>query len=439
MIKAADFKGMEFVNYENIDLEDLKGKVVLLDFWTFCCVNCIRVLPDLAMLERVFSDELVVIGVHSAKFPHEKESKAIKDAIARHKMAHIVINDKDMKLWEQYCIRAWPTFVIIDPKGYEAARFSGEGNYDLLHQTISELIAKHDIDRDKHFLPLPDGAEETMLRFPSKVSVHNEKLYISNSGKDEVLIANLDGVVTDVIHELHDPQGVAVYGDRVYIANAGSDEVIYVEKMIEREPFFARISTPMDIAINGDQMAVAVSGRHMLVGYDLKKQELYRVAGTGRENLTDGETADLAQPSSVRFDGDRLYFADSETSSVRFVENGVTTTLIGSGLFDFGDSEEMLQHPLAIEIYNGSVLIADTYNGKIKQLDLITKKAKTILDGLKEPSGLAVHNDKLYIANSAAHEIVVLDLITLEKSVLDVRIEREPNRNYKRRAEDGGM
>lgn len=438
MVRAVDFKGANFVNYHAIGLEDLKGKIVLLDFWTFCCVNCQRVLPDLAMLENFFMDELVVIGVHSAKFTHEQKSSAISDAIARHKVAHIVINDGDMKLWREYAIRAWPTFVLIDPNGYEVARYSGEGNYETLYKAIEALIKAHDkiIDRSKHFIPLPNRSNEALLEYPSKVVVENDKIYLSNSGKGEVLIANLDGVVTDVIHELQDPQGVAIYGDRIYIADAGSNQVIYVEKMIDRYPLLSGVQTPMDLAINGDQLAVAVAGRHMLVGFDLKEQHLYKIAGTGREDLVDGEMACLAQPSSVRFTGGRLYFADSETSSIRYVENGKVFTLIGSGLFDFGDSDELLQHPLAIAPYNDAIFVADTYNGKIKRLDLISKKAVTVLDGLSEPSGLAVYNDKLYIANTASHEILVLDLITNETSRLDLRIEREPNRNYIKREEE---
>ena len=100
-----------------ISLKDLRGKVVLIDFWTYCCINCIHVLPDLKYLEEKYADELVVIGCHSAKFDNEKDTEAIRRAIVRYEIEHPVINDSEMIVWRKMGARSWPTLVLIDPEG----------------------------------------------------------------------------------------------------------------------------------------------------------------------------------------------------------------------------------------------------------------------------------------------------------------------------------
>src|SRR5262245_50950257 len=100
-----------------IKLSDLKGKVVVLDFWTFCCINCIHTLPDLAKLEKKYEKQVVVVGVHSAKFDNEKVTENIRKAVGRYQITHPVVNDADMKIWRRYDVSSWPTLVLIDPEG----------------------------------------------------------------------------------------------------------------------------------------------------------------------------------------------------------------------------------------------------------------------------------------------------------------------------------
>ena len=110
--------GTEWLNTSKpIDLKDLRGKVVLLDFWTYCCINCIHVLPDLKFLEQKYGNQLVVIGVHSAKFDNEKLSDNIRDAILRYEIKHPVVNDSEMLIWKKFDTRSWPTLALIDPEG----------------------------------------------------------------------------------------------------------------------------------------------------------------------------------------------------------------------------------------------------------------------------------------------------------------------------------
>src|SRR5215475_7196021 len=114
-----------------LSLAALKGKVVLLDFWTYGCINCIHIIPDLKKLEAKYPNQLVVIGVHSAKFLNEKGTENIRQAILRYEIEHPVVNDKDFEIWQSYTARSWPTLVLINPKGKEVGRHSGEGIYDI--------------------------------------------------------------------------------------------------------------------------------------------------------------------------------------------------------------------------------------------------------------------------------------------------------------------
>jgi thiol-disulfide isomerase/thioredoxin len=109
------------------ELRELRGRVVVLDFWTFCCINCLRVIEELRLLEERFGTRLVVIGVHSPKFPQESDHPAVERAVARHRIAHPVRDDPELETWQQYGVRAWPTLVVIDPDRYVIAMASGEG------------------------------------------------------------------------------------------------------------------------------------------------------------------------------------------------------------------------------------------------------------------------------------------------------------------------
>src|SRR5262249_6919567 len=100
-----------------IELHDLRGKFVLLDFWTYCCINCMHILPELHKLEQAWPKNLVVIGVHSAKFSTEQQTPNILAAIQRYKIEHPVINDAQHQLWQAFGVDVWPTVVLIDPEG----------------------------------------------------------------------------------------------------------------------------------------------------------------------------------------------------------------------------------------------------------------------------------------------------------------------------------
>ena len=143
-VNAPDFPaGAEWLNTDRpLSIQALKGKIVLLDFWTYCCINCQHVLPDLKRLERKYADFLVVIGVHSGKFLAEKDAGNIRQAILRHDIEHPVVNDPEMKIWSEYAVRAWPTMMLFDPRGKVIGSHSGEGVFEVFDPVIAQM-AEH--------------------------------------------------------------------------------------------------------------------------------------------------------------------------------------------------------------------------------------------------------------------------------------------------------
>jgi thiol-disulfide isomerase/thioredoxin len=172
-VRASELVGRNWLNTggKSLDLEALRGKIVLLDFWTFCCINCLHVLDELRPLEEQYSDVLVTVGVHSPKFEHEADPVALAAAVERYEIHHPVLDDPELETWKAYTARAWPTLVVIDPEGYIVAHLSGEGHADGLAVLIPELIAEHEAKGTLHRGSGPYVAPEPTsgtLRFPGK-------------------------------------------------------------------------------------------------------------------------------------------------------------------------------------------------------------------------------------------------------------------------------
>jgi thiol-disulfide isomerase/thioredoxin len=425
--------------------KDLKGKIVLLDFWTLCCINCIHIMPDLARLEKKYPNELVVIGVHSAKFENEKDTKSIRKAILRYQIEHPVINDANHKVWDAYDVEAWPTLVLIDPEGNLVGYTSGEGNYELLDTIVGKLVEEGKKKKTLNEKPIHfDLARfresgDTPLFFPGKVVADekSKRIFIADSTHHRIVITDLDGKMIAVAGtgapgkadgdfakaEFHDPQGMALHDDTLFVADrknhtireldlkgktvrtvagTGEQEGDAVNRRLDR-PVPAKsigLNSPWDLLLIGDQLYVAMAGHHQIWTYDLAKKEIRPYAGNGREDIKDGPLpyASFAQPSGLATDGKFLYVADSEVSALRKVPlggSGRVMTLLGRGLMIFGDidgpgrvdepekikSEARLQHALGITYHDGNLYVADTYNSKIKVFDLKEEKIKTFVGG----------------------------------------------------------
>ncbi|HEY3250989.1 MAG TPA: thioredoxin-like domain-containing protein [Ignavibacteria bacterium] len=499
-ITAPDFpQGLEWLNTDKpISLKDLKGKIVLLDFWTYCCINCMHIIPDLHKLEEKYKNELVIVGVHSAKFLTERGTENIRQAILRYEIEHPVINDKDFEVWESYTANAWPTLVLIDPKGKVIGTTSGEGVYELFDPIISEIIKTYDKDNVLDRTPLikftleKDKAPKSILSYPGKIAADpvTGRLFITDSNNNRILVLLVnesgDGVIVEEVigtgkqglkdgsyneSEFFKPQGIAFNNGKLYIADTENHlirEVDLITKQVStiaglvREDFSGgyqsknygiisgkanetALNSPWDIVVVGNDLFIAMAGAHQIWKLDLKTNQIGTYAGSGRENIVDGsfETSALAQTSGITTDGLKLYFADSEVSAVRLADlnpNGRVKTIVGMGLFDFGDIDGVgdkvrLQHPLGI-VYNPAdnlLYVADTYNNKIKTVNTGTREAKTYSgtgfagnrDGgeeaqFNEPSGLTILNGKIYVTDTNNHLLRVIDMAT--KQVKTLRI-----------------
>lgn len=450
-------------------LKNLKGKVVLLDFWTLCCINCIHTLPDLAKLEAKYPKELVVIGVHSPKFDNEKSTESIRKALARYEVRHPVVNDAGRKIWESFQVDSWPTLVLIDHEGKLVARGSGEGLYDAVDAAVAELVksarAKKELD-EKPFDYKPEGDVSTSpLRFPGKVITDPEArtMFVADSTNHRVVCAGIDGKVSWSVGtgkpgdvdgpgdkaQFNDPQGMALVGTKLYVADRKNHKIKSVDTASrivstvagtgiqgqDRRTGGAGLKTglnsPWDLWVMGDRMFVAMAGFHQIWLMDIKEGMIQPFAGNGRETLTDGPLAQscFAQPSGLSSDGKSLFVADSETSSVRSIgldAKGAVTTLAGSGLFNFGDQDGvegkvLLQHALGVAWSGKQLFVADTYNSKIKVIDPATRSCSTFMTGFKEPAGIWYAAGKLYVANTNAHEIVEITIDSKAKRVVEFK------------------
>ena len=461
-----------------LSLAALKGKVVLLDFWTYGCINCIHIIPDLKKLEEKYARQLVVIGVHSAKFENEKQTENIRRIILRYEIEHPVYNDAEFKVWESYGIRAWPTQILIDPAGYVIGSISGEGNYQIIDEVIEKTVAEFRKRGELNEEPLKLSLERARvgdlpLAFPGKLLADgkNDRLFIADSNHNRIVITRLDGSLVETIGtgtpgaadgaydkaSFFRPQGMALDGDTLYVADTENHLLRRIDLKArtvqtaagtgkQSHEHFANgparsvgLNSPWDLQLVGRTLYIAMAGPHQIWKLDLDKQEVSTYAGSGREARRDGTLleAGFAQPSGLASDGKRLYVADSESNIVRAIDfsTGTVTTLVGGDLFEFGDIDAVgddvrLQHPLGLVSWDDKILIADTYNHKIKQLDPGTRTVKSIFGGggpgqadgsvasFYEPGGLSVANDKLYVADTNNHAIRVIDLKTKTTATL---------------------
>ena len=488
-VEAPEFPpGLDWINAERpLTIRQLRGKIVLLDFWTYCCINCMHVLEDLKRLEAKYRDELVVIGVHSAKFDAEKETGRIREAVLRNGIAHPVVNDLEMQIWRSYGIRAWPSFILIDPLGKVFGTHSGERVFDLFDRVISQMVRHYEPRGEMHGGPLEtrtDSEKEphSVLSFPGKVLADQDggRLFIADTNHHRIVVADLDdGTVLDVIGSgeqgflngvtsdarFSQPQGMALLAETLFVADTGNHAVRRVDlssgivsslvgdghqdlewNNVPGPLEGRRLNSPWDLQIAHGVLFVAMAGSHQIFGIDLEGGYIAGHAGSGQEDHVDGPllAAAMAQPSGLTSDGENLFVADSEISSVRAVSldprGGHVRTVVGKGLFDFGDLDGVgqdvrLQHPMGVALARGALYVADTYNNKIKTIGLPTLSTRTIagtggagqVDGpgdramFNEPCGLSCARGLLFVADTNNHSIRKVDLATGNVSTLHLR------------------
>jgi thiol-disulfide isomerase/thioredoxin len=484
-VRAPELRGRGWLNTggKPLSLKDLRGKIVLLDFWTFCCINCLHVLDELRPLEQKYGDVLVVIGVHSPKFEHEKDAEALAAAVERYGVEHPVLDDPDLQMWQQYAAKAWPTLSVVDPEGYVVASMAGEGHAEGLSRLIDELIATHEANGTLHrgdgpFVPPPTA--QTLLRFPGKaIALPDGRVLVSDSARHQlaVLSADLETVEWRIGSGVRgrtdggphhasysEPQGLCLLprdvaelaGYDVLVADTvnhllrgvrlDTGETMTVagtgrqwRSTLDPHPHDARstdLSSPWDVAWYQGKVIVAMAGTHTLWWFDPVKRTIGLYAGTTVEALRDGPLPDvwLAQPSglSASPDGERLWFVDSETSSLRYIEGEAMHTAVGQGLFDFGHVDgaadrALMQHPLGLlAVSRDEVFVADTYNGAIRRF--AGGQLSTVDSGLAEPSDVIALGGDLVVVESGAHRLARLAAHAETVEGVRHKVKRPPSR-----------
>ncbi len=458
---------------EPLSFAKLRGKMVILDFWTQGCINCQHIIPDLERLEREFPDSLVVIGVHTGKYSEEQEDEAVAEAIARYQRKHPVVNDPDYVVWRRWGVRAWPTVVLIDPLGSVVGGASGEQVYErfqpVVQQVHDEFSARGLIDPMPIPLQLETRVASTFLSFPSEVLVDEAggRIFIADAGHHRIVVTDLDGRVLTAYGSgeagfadgapsearFRDPQGLELSpdGSTLWVADtrnhalraidletgkvltiAGTGRRAY--ELPTGDPLSSDLASPWDVHHHEGSLYIASAGTHQIWVLELAGNHLDVFAGTGRENIDDGQrltTATLAQPSGLAADGVYLYWVDAESSSLRrvpFAGTGEVETLIGTGLFDWGDADgpagtAQIQHAQGLALGHGVVYLADTYNHRVRALSLADFSVTTVagsgerawVDGtgagasFEEPNSLSLAGGRLYLADTGNHVIRIID------------------------------
>jgi len=423
----------------------------------------------LRKIEQKYGDKVVVVGVHSPKFPAERETANLREAVLRYRIEHPVVNDRDFQVWQRFGGRAWPTLIFVDPEGRIIDRHEGELPFEQFDPLVDRMLLDFEARGVLNPRASPiavDGIAEPShtLSFPGKVLACDEALFIADSNHHQIVEAGPDGPIRRRfgsgqpalldgpagVAAFAQPQGMAVIDGRLYVAdtenhavrevNLGSGAVRTiagtgvqaVRAGLGGPGRSTPLSSPWDLAADGRTLYIAMAGMHQIWSLDLDHETVTPFAGTGREGLRDGPLREtwFAQSSGLALADGHLYVADSEVSAVRDIElrAKVVTTLVGEDLFVFGDQDGegnvvRLQHPLGITARDGLLYLADSYNNKIKRLDPRQRAVTTWLgrgaagrsDGppasasFREPGGVCAGVGGLYIADTNNHRIALAD------------------------------
>ena len=460
--------GLEWFNVDKpIPIASLRGRIVILDFWTEGCINCIQIIPTLRRVEQKWPDKVVVIGVHSPKFANEKRAASVRDAIARYDIRHPIIHDPEMTIWRAYGVQAWPTLVVIGADGKVLGMIPGEPDPDRMIAAIDNALAQTEkagalkpAHLDLAIKPEPKGR----FLFPGKLKPvpgspqrwaladggHNQIVLLDDSGKELARYGSGEVGADDGAKgaaRFHHPQGLAASHDAIYVADTENNRLRKIDiasgavttlagtgargmQLGKASPgSTTALASPWDLALKGDQLFFANAGTHQIGVLDLKSNTVAALAGTGEEGIRDGRasTASMAQPSGLALssDGNTLYVADSESSSIRAItlsDDPQIMTLVGKGLFDFGwingdFHSARLQHPLGVAIDGDNLLVADTYNSAIRELELKQHQVADFDGGkytchdpvcvpAREPAGIVADGaDRVLLVDTGNHRI----------------------------------
>ncbi|MDY0029975.1 MAG: thioredoxin-like domain-containing protein [Pseudobdellovibrionaceae bacterium] len=435
--------------------KDMDGKILLLDFWTYGCVNCMQIVPDLEFLEHKYGDKLLVIGVHSAKYKGEQDNDRILSAAKRFGLNHPIANDYDYAIWKSFGVNAWPTLIVLGANGQEISRYSGEGHRTELDRDIGRHISSATNTSSNEALVL-DHRTDTSLSFPARLEIFGNGFVIADAGHNQIVITdNWGKILTRIgngkkslkdgsyeIASFNNPRGLKAVGDKIYIADTGNHALRVIDTTKQTVRTLAgngkrgynhsikndrgtsvSLASPWDIEImphsDENKLAIATAGLHQLHVYDIPSGKISVLAGSGYEDIEDGVAlnAKLAQPSGFTTDGDALYFVDAESSSLRMLKGGQIRTLVGTGLFDYGLTDgvypgAMLQHAQGLDYANGKIYLADTYNNAVRIYDTATGHLSTLTKSrdLAEPGDVKVVKGQVFVTDTNHNSIKMIEL-----------------------------
>jgi thiol-disulfide isomerase/thioredoxin len=441
-----------------LTLADFRGRLLLLDFWTYGCINCLHVLPALREIEARYADSLSVVGVHSGKFIAERDTARLLDASVRLDARHPLVNDRQFRLWRAYAVRAWPTLVVIDPRGYVVGMQAGEFTADSIAPFLERVIgdartAGTLVDGPLRFPPDAPTRPVGLLAFPGGIAVRGDQLAVADTAHHRVLVGTLghEGTSLRVERVMGDgtrghqdgraprfdsPHGLAFDGDTLLVADSGNhlmrraqldsgvvETVAGTGRQLRTAVDEARgaMSSPWDVAVSDGTAWLAMAGVHELWTVPLATGIPAVFSGSGAEEVHDAPhpQAALAQPMGLCLDDDAIWFADAESSAVRRADRdprGAVRTIVGTGLFDFGDVDGIgddvrLQHPQALaRATDGRLLVCDTYNDALKWVEPASRRVTTAARGFHEPSGVALGERHAWVSDTNAHRIAVVTL-----------------------------
>lgn len=431
-------------------------------------------LPRVAELEERFGESLVGVGVHAGKYPRERRTDAIRAACDRLGVTHPVVNDRHFRMWRAFAVQAWPTVVLVSPDGRVLGSQAGEFDVETMADAIARIEEAYRAEGLLRPEPLDLGEVRSpepsrTLRFPGRVLARDGVLYVSDTGHARVLEVTLgddgrSGRVSRVFGSgeagfddgsaqtarFAEPQGLALAAGTLFVADRSNHAVRAVDltsgtvttaagtgRLASRGPrpgpgAESELRSPWGLEALGDRVVVTMAGSHQLWRMGVTPPYVLEpLAGTGAEEILDGprERAALAQPTGAASGPDgRVWFADSESSAVRWVDpapGGEVGSAVGTGLFDHGDRDGegdavRLQHPQDVAWSRGGVLVADTYNSKLKWVEPSARRSFALPgdagsgEGLEEPSGVWADDALAFAADTGNHRVVRVDLDTGE-------------------------
>jgi DNA-binding beta-propeller fold protein YncE/thiol-disulfide isomerase/thioredoxin len=461
--------GLQWFNVEApVTIASLRGRIVILDFWTEGCINCIHIIPILRAIEKQYPDQVAVIGVHSPKFAEEKNAASVQDAISRYEIHHPIVHDPSLSIWQDYGVQAWPTLVIVGPDGNVLGKLAGEPNPATFNKAIGDLVASAgksgDLKPARLALKLQEEPKGRFL-FPGKLKAvpgatprwaladagHNQIVLLDDAGHDARRYGSgtsgfKDGTAESAMFD--HPQGLIAADEAVFVADTGNHAIRRIDlktgvvttlagdgkrgTTLPSKPqsgTATSLASPWDLEKKGGRVFFANAGTHQIGVLDLETGTVARLAGSGAEDLIPGtaEKAAFAQPSGLALskDGNTLYVADAESSAIRALSLGdhvETKTIVGAGLFDFGKTDgafdvARLQHPLGLAVEGDKILVADTYNSRIRTIDLAARTVSEFDGGkytctdpicypTREPAGIVMAaSDRILLVDTGNQRI----------------------------------